>query len=129
MGELSIKMPDVGEGVAEAELVEWHVKEGDLVREDDVLDLRSEEDDEDVTSARVAAAGRETAGVEGELAVTRVDVEGVGSAGAWRDRKNWLAPARMSSTMPPVACSGRSRARTSRNQWPWCCSNAGAARY
>jgi len=37
MGELSIKLPDVGEGVAEAELVEWHVKEGDLVREDDVL--------------------------------------------------------------------------------------------
>ena len=37
MGELSIKLHDVGEGVAEAELVEWHVKEGDLVREDDVL--------------------------------------------------------------------------------------------
>jgi 2-oxoisovalerate dehydrogenase E2 component (dihydrolipoyl transacylase) len=32
-----IKMPDVGEGVAEAELVEWHVKVGDLVREDAVL--------------------------------------------------------------------------------------------
>jgi 2-oxoisovalerate dehydrogenase E2 component (dihydrolipoyl transacylase) len=30
-------MPDVGEGVAEAELVEWKVKVGDLVREDDIL--------------------------------------------------------------------------------------------
>jgi 2-oxoisovalerate dehydrogenase E2 component (dihydrolipoyl transacylase) len=37
MGELVIKLPDVGEGVAEAELVEWHVKIGDLVREDAVL--------------------------------------------------------------------------------------------
>ena len=37
MGELSVKLPDVGEGVVEAELVEWHVAEGDLVREDDVL--------------------------------------------------------------------------------------------
>ena len=37
MGEHVIKMPDVGEGVAEAELVEWHVKVGDLVREDAVL--------------------------------------------------------------------------------------------
>ncbi len=37
MGEHVIKLPDVGEGVAEAELVEWHVGIGDLVREDSVL--------------------------------------------------------------------------------------------
>lgn len=37
MGINSIKVPDVGEGVAEVELVEWHVKPGDHVREDDVL--------------------------------------------------------------------------------------------
>ncbi|MCX8281669.1 dihydrolipoamide acetyltransferase family protein [Phyllobacterium sp. 0TCS1.6C] len=37
MGEYVIKLPDVGEGVAEAELVEWNVKIGDLIREDMVL--------------------------------------------------------------------------------------------
>ncbi|WP_288430003.1 dihydrolipoamide acetyltransferase family protein [uncultured Agrobacterium sp.] len=37
MAEFVLKMPDVGEGVAEAELVEWHVKPGDPVREDMVL--------------------------------------------------------------------------------------------
>jgi 2-oxoisovalerate dehydrogenase E2 component (dihydrolipoyl transacylase) len=37
MGEFVIEMPDVGEGVAEAELVEWYVKPGDPVREDMVL--------------------------------------------------------------------------------------------
>ena len=37
MAERIIKLPDVGEGVAEAEIVELHVKPGDPVREGDVL--------------------------------------------------------------------------------------------
>ena len=37
MVERMIKLPDVGEGVAEVEIVEWHVKAGDPVREGDVL--------------------------------------------------------------------------------------------
>ena len=37
MGEFVIKLPDVGEGVAEAELVEWLVDEGRNVSEDEPL--------------------------------------------------------------------------------------------
>jgi 2-oxoisovalerate dehydrogenase E2 component (dihydrolipoyl transacylase) len=37
MGIRIIKLPDVGEGVAEAELVEWHVKVGQSVLEDQLL--------------------------------------------------------------------------------------------
>lgn len=37
MSRFSLKLPDLGEGTVQAEIVSWHVKPGDEVAEDDVL--------------------------------------------------------------------------------------------
>ena len=39
MGRFVFKLPDVGEGTAEAELVGWHVKVGDVVEVGQVLGI------------------------------------------------------------------------------------------
>ena len=37
MGKHVFKLPDVGEGVVEGEIVKWNVKSGDTVKEDEPL--------------------------------------------------------------------------------------------
>lgn len=43
MGTFTFRLPDIGEGIAEAEIVAWHVKVGDMVAEDGrVADLMTD---------------------------------------------------------------------------------------
>ena len=85
MGVHVIKMPDLGEGIAEVELVAWHVKAGDLVAEDQALaDVMTDKATVEIPSpvvGKVLALGGEVGQV---LAVgaelIRIEVEGAGAA-------------------------------------------------
>jgi len=51
MGTYKFRLPDIGEGVAEAEVTAWHVKPGDVIEEDDPLcDVMTDKATVDMTS-------------------------------------------------------------------------------
>jgi 2-oxoisovalerate dehydrogenase E2 component (dihydrolipoyl transacylase) len=65
MGRFAFRLPDIGEGIAEAEIVAWHVKVGDRIEED----------------GRLADMMTDKATVEMESPVTGVVVELAGDVG------------------------------------------------
>ena len=67
MAKFTFNMPDVGEGVAEAEIVEWHVKVGDRVEEDQhLVDVMTDKATIDIESP-VAGIVTEVAGEPGDV--------------------------------------------------------------
>ena len=59
MGIHVIKMPDIGEGIAEVELVAWHVKPGDAVVEDQALaDVMTDKASVEIPSPVAAAPAK-----------------------------------------------------------------------
>ncbi len=51
MGQYLFRLPDIGEGVAEAEITAWHVKVGAHIKEDDpLLDVMTDKATVDMTS-------------------------------------------------------------------------------
>jgi 2-oxoisovalerate dehydrogenase E2 component (dihydrolipoyl transacylase) len=68
MGQYSFKLPDIGEGTAEAEIAEWRVKVGDNVEEDQPLvDMMTDKATVELTSP-VAGIVRSVAGQAGQMA-------------------------------------------------------------
>ena len=87
MGRYHFRLPDIGEGVAEAEIVEWHVKIGDTLAEDDPLcDVMTDKATVDMTTP---VGGKILAlhGKVGEMkpvgsVLVELEVEGEGNATA-----------------------------------------------
>ncbi|MBC3872651.1 dihydrolipoamide acetyltransferase family protein [Undibacterium flavidum] len=87
MGIHVIKMPDIGEGIAEVELVAWNVKVGDMITEDQVMaDVMTDKATIEIPSpvhGKVLALG----GAAGQVMAVgseliRIEVEGAGNVDA-----------------------------------------------
>jgi len=84
MGLYLFRLPDVGEGVAEAEVVAWYVKPGDRIEEDQTLvDVMTDKATVDITSP----VGGVVTAIHGELGamapvgsvLVEIEVEGAGT--------------------------------------------------
>ncbi|MDB5738317.1 MAG: branched-chain alpha-keto acid dehydrogenase subunit, partial [Sphingomonas bacterium] len=92
MARVNFRLPDIGEGIAEAEIVTWHVKVGDMVEEDQpVADMMT---DKATVEMAAPVSGRivELAGVVGDqipigstLAVFETEEEIAATASALGD--------------------------------------------
>ncbi|WP_323120846.1 dihydrolipoamide acetyltransferase family protein [Burkholderia alba] len=118
MGVHVIKMPDIGEGIAEVELVAWHVEVGQTIKEDQPLadvmtDKASVEIPSPVSGKVLALGGRlgEVMAVGSELIRLEVDGEGnlkPGAAGVAAARKE--PPAVVPHVAGPVPAAVAPRA-------------------
>ena len=84
MGTYVIKMPDIGEGIAEVELVQWHVKPGDVVAEEQTLadvmtDKANVEIPSHVAGKVIALTGKPGDVIAVGSEIIRLEVEGKGN--------------------------------------------------
>jgi 2-oxoisovalerate dehydrogenase E2 component (dihydrolipoyl transacylase) len=85
MGTYVVKLPDVGEGIAEAELVEWHVAVGDVIAEDQpIADVMTDKATVELPSpvggtiARLGAEAGDVVAIGSEL--VWIETDGAGGA-------------------------------------------------
>lgn len=100
------KLPDIGEGVVEGEIVSWKVKTGDDVKEDQPLvEVMTDKATVEIPSPR-AGVVRELRGKEGEVVAVGaviVVLQTGASAAAPAPAHKTSAPAHTTKSAPPIA--------------------------
>jgi 2-oxoisovalerate dehydrogenase E2 component (dihydrolipoyl transacylase) len=111
MGTYVIRTPDIGEGIAEVELVAWHVKPGDEVKEDQVLaDVMTDKATVEIPSP-VSGKVSELVAEVGKLIsvgadLIRLEVEGAGNEKPGAKKAAPAAPAVVTPAKAGVADGG-----------------------
>jgi 2-oxoisovalerate dehydrogenase E2 component (dihydrolipoyl transacylase) len=104
MGRFIFKLPDVGEGTAEAEIVAWHVAVGDTIKEDQhLVDVMTDKATVEMTSP-VSGKIVELRGEPGSMApvgapIVIFEVEGAGNEADVKS--NGAAAAKTAKAAPP----------------------------
>lgn len=104
MGRFIFKLPDVGEGTAEAEIVAWHVRVGDTIKEDQhLVDVMTDKATVEMTSP-VSGKIVELRGEPGSMApvgapIVIFEVDGAGNEADVKS--NGAAAAKTAKAAPP----------------------------
>ncbi|MHC9086322.1 dihydrolipoamide acetyltransferase family protein [Luteimonas sp. RIT-PG2_3] len=106
MGHHVIKMPDIGEGIAEVELIAWQVQVGGTVSEDQVVaevmtDKAMVEIPSPVSGTVISLGGQPGEVIPVGAELIRLEVEGPGNVGAAAAS----APAKPASAVAPAAAA------------------------
>ena len=109
MGQYTIKMPDIGEGIAEVELVEWRVKPGDTVAEDQILaDVMTDKATVEIPSP-VAGTVLELGGKPGAVMAVGSELIRLEVAGAGNVSAKVAQTAQAAAEPPPAAAPQRAQ--------------------
>ncbi|MEQ1866785.1 MAG: dihydrolipoamide acetyltransferase family protein [Micropepsaceae bacterium] len=106
MGRFVFKLPDVGEGTAEAEIVAWHVRGGDTIKEDQhLVDVMTDKATVEMTSP-VSGKVLSLHGEPGSMApvgapIVILEVEGEGNEALFKGKNGATAPAAAKPAPPP----------------------------
>ena len=118
-----IKMPDIGEGIAEVELVTWHVKPGDSVVEDQALaDVMTDKASVEIPSS-VAGTVLALGGEVGQMMAVgseliRIELTGASSTGRPPAAAPAVPAAPAAAAQPPVAPTTPRRSEPAQSATP-----------
>lgn len=108
MSKYIFNLPDIGEGIAEAEIVKWHIKVGDIVAEDDQLadvmtDKATVEMEAPVSGKIIAIAGEEGDIIAIGSMLVEIEAEGEVDAGKLEELEASSAVADKPDQIEPAA--------------------------
>ena len=121
MGNFVFKLPDIGEGVVEGEVVQWHVSIGDSVSEDDpIVDVMTDKATVTIPSPTSGVISSLSGGVGDMIAVgtTLLEIDSEGEESEKQEEKVVEENEMEKGPATPTSAQGNSEIKPTRTQEP-----------